>query len=144
MSKLAFFILVLFSLILESTLFTFPLTLLLVLVCFFTMEENIIIPIFVTGIIMDFFTGRPLGMDSLIFLLVCFVASRYQSKIYMMNIFYLSVFTAAVTAGYTYFFYRQVHILHLLVGILLVHALLWFVSRFLPDMVVYSKKISVG
>ncbi len=107
MNLLAFTLLFL-SLILEATVFSFPLTLFAVSTLSLIMAEKIIFPAFASGLILDLFLGRMLGTDSLFFLFIVWLADSLQKKILVVNQIYFVLFIISVTIFYSLIFYRYI------------------------------------
>lgn len=97
------------AIIIESTVFPFPLTFLLLLVVYPLLVEREEIWAFCLGMILDIFVPRYLGIDSLAFLISVFILRRYQQKL---NLFqYISNFIVVIILVITYdwFFYRNMN-----------------------------------
>lgn len=94
------------SIVLEATLFSYPLTLVVIGVLATGLGIRASVLAIVAGLILDLFLLRTIGQTSLFYLSVCWLASRYQKKIYVGNIFYYLIFFAVISTIYTFIFNR--------------------------------------
>lgn len=132
-----FFLAILF----ESTIFPMPLTLVFICVFSILMGESIAVLAFIAGLVLDLFLLRQIGMDSLIFLLIVYVASRYQRKMSVSNIFYPGFFIAFVSLLYVYMFFQKIDFWQILFSTLLGIVLITVFTRFLPTVVDDRKRL---
>lgn len=131
MKKLLSLIL-LVSIVLESTLIPFPLTLLMVALVMDILEDEAELIAFVAGIALDIFTMRILGADSIYFLLVIFVARRYRLKLYLQRFWFRLLYLTVALTVYEVIFYRYIDIVKILLGIILASVLLLMIERVFP------------
>ena len=84
---------------------------------------------FVLGIVLDLFAVRLPGQSSIYFLLVDFVAGRYQRKFFAGNFFYTIILLLAGTAGYQFIFYRRIDPEQITISCAIAVGFLWIVNR---------------
>ena len=89
-------VLLLLSIIIETTFSAMPLTLIVASICAIIWGPEAVFWIFIAGLLLDLFSHRLLGVDSLIFLLILWVAQRYQEKINERNTVYMIIFISVV------------------------------------------------
>lgn len=99
------------SILLETSVFPFPLTLLTLFIVAISGVGNSYLLAFCAGLILDFFSLRILGISSCYFLLVLYLLERYSKKIQFQNKFFQIVYLAGVTVLYSYLFYRAFNII---------------------------------
>lgn len=104
-------ILVGLSILLETSVFPFPLTLLTLLIIVVSGVGNTYLLAFISGVVLDFFSLRYVGISSCYFLLVLFLLERYSKKIQFQNKFFQILCVAGVTLLYSYLFYLSLHIM---------------------------------
>lgn len=127
-----FFFLTVVSILLETSTMSLPLTASLITAMSLVLGFDAAGIAFAAGLLFDLFALRPLGLSGLYFLLVCFVAGRYQSKIFSGNTFYTIIFLFAATVGYQFLFFRLVDIERLVISVTISLTFLVIVNRFLP------------
>ena len=92
--RIVFIALLLFSAILEATIFPFNLVLLAVLSWgVLRSPKSGLVWAFMAGLVLDLVTGETLGLSSLIFLLVIGLLNLYKTKFKAANLIYLLPFT---------------------------------------------------
>ncbi len=112
------------SIIVESTLIPAPSTLIIFMLIMPMIEENAIIWAFITGILLDLFIPRIMGLDSLIMLTVVSIFQRYHKKIYPGHNIFMLVIQLIVTCIYTFFLYKNIDRLGIL-AILIIQCILF-------------------
>lgn len=127
-----FFFLMVLSVLLETSAIPVPLTTGLVTALSLVLGFQAAGIIFISGLLFDLFTLRPLGASAMYFLLICFLAGRYQRKIFSGNTFYTVLLLLASIAGYQMVFFRRVDVYGLVISVTLALAFLVVVNRFLP------------
>lgn len=103
--------------LLESTFIPVPLTLLLIIGLGISAESPMEWVAFAAGIILDILTGRMLGIDSLISLLVLFIIYSYRKKIVAHTVYYLLPFSTVIILIYNYIFYKKMELGNTLVSL---------------------------
>lgn len=100
-------ILVLFLCILiESTVLPFPITFLVaVALCMTSVQKQAMTIALITGVLLDLFLLRPLGVSALFLLSVVFLLSAYRKKIYAGWWGYRALFISLAVIGYTTLWY---------------------------------------
>jgi cell shape-determining protein MreD len=145
MIKRIVLILILFTLMLiESSLWSFPLSLLLVLNLGLLMGDESYIWAFIAGFVLDIFTLRQLGVDSLYFLIVCFIIVKYQKKVNVVNYLYMSIFTGVVLCLYGYYYYKNINISYIIMSIAGSLIALRLISWYFPELILRRNKISLN
>lgn len=96
------------SIIAESSFFPVPLTLIIFISIMPFIEENAGIWAFATGIILDLFIPRTLGMDSIIMLAIVYIFRRYHKKIYSGHNLFTLIIQIVIISVYTYIFYNNI------------------------------------
>lgn len=102
-------ILLLVSIILESTLWPYPLTLIMVFMLISFFPQNSLMLIFTAGVILDLFSIRLLGIDSLIFLIIYAVIDRYSRKFQKENILFSLTILGISLVFYNLLFFRDLN-----------------------------------
>lgn len=95
------------SLVLESTVIPFPLTL-ITLTFISTFLKEAVSWAFMVGLLLDLFAGRILGSSSLFFLGVVLISCRYRKKLHPENFFYQLFFLILVLWLYSFIFYKYI------------------------------------
>ncbi len=115
----------------ESVLIPFPFTLLFIILISIFREKNIDLLAFIAGIILDILTLRPLGTDSIFFLLVIYIGSRYRKKIYEGALIYKLLFLLITYIIYSSIFYKSLSLLSFLITVFSsIIMLVWFEKIF--------------
>ncbi len=96
------------SIIAESSFFPVPLTLIIFISILPFIEENAAFWAFVTGIFLDLFIPRTVGLDSIIMLVIVYIFKRYHKKIYSGHNLFTLIIQLIVISVYTYFFYNNI------------------------------------
>lgn len=97
--------LIIFSLIitilLESTIITLPLTLILILFAAIVFRKNQIFALaFFSGLALDFLTFRNIGWSSLFFVTLVFIVFLYQKKFEIETLHFIFIMSAIGSFGY--------------------------------------------
>lgn len=122
-------LILLICVVVESTIISYPLTLLSVLLLSTFRKDTPTTLVFTIGIILDLFLLRPMGVDSLYFLSLLYLGKRYRKKIYEGAFIYRFVFILASFIIYSLLFYKTISIVPLLVTIVIVSVLLLWLDR---------------
>lgn len=131
--KILFFIATGISIILESSFFPIPVTFIVFISLLPFMEEYSSVWVFVSGLVLDFFIPRPIGLDSLIMLMIVFIFKRYHKKIYSgRNLFTLLIQLSSISV-YAYFFYNNIGKLGFIILLASSVTLFWFIPRIFPE-----------
>jgi rod shape-determining protein MreD len=134
--------LILSIILVESSIWPFPFTLLIVIILGLLMGETSFLWAFFAGITLDIFTLRLLGTDSMMFLLVCMIIGKYQKKVNVVNYFYMSIITGITLFAYGFYYYKNINITNVLSAILGSFVVLRIISSFFPEIVSSRKKIT--
>lgn len=102
------------SIIIESSLFPFPLTLLAVFIFSVSDIADIGTIAFTSGLVLDFFSQNLLGVSSLYFLFVLFLFERYSKKVQFQNRIFQGIYFIGATIIYSYLFYKSANIIYFL------------------------------
>jgi len=129
--------------VVESSVAVFPLTLVLICVFSLLLGESMVFLAFFSGILLDLFAMRLLGLDSIFFLVVCWLIGRYRKKIFIGNILYLLGFIALITSIYSYYFYRYVKVWHIIIAEIIAIILIYIINIYFPNSLNDKKKLSV-
>ncbi len=101
--NLIYFFLIL-SIIIESTFSFLPLTLLIIIFSSIVIRKNdIFILAFFSGLFLDIFSLRTLGISSLIFVLITFLIFLYQKKFELETTHF--IFMASLVGSFLYLFF---------------------------------------
>lgn len=137
-------LLIMISLIIESTFLPFPLVLILILFLSLGLGEKAYWLLFSIGIIFDLLTIRLLGIDSLIFLLLSWVIIRYNQKIQLKNYILVSILLITITDSYSFIFYRRwFSVLDIFLILILSYFLLLSLPRIFPEKIGSKIKLAV-
>lgn len=109
-----------------------PLTLLSVILVSSLLKEEIEIWAFLTGILLDLFVPRLLGIDSIFFLGAVLLSSRNQ-KIHSGQFIFLTFFFLLLIAVYSLIFYKNLGLFQLAILIAVEGSLLLATRRFLGE-----------
>lgn len=131
--KTAFIIISAISIITEATLVPFPFTLIIVSLFIVLYSESAAIFAFITGILLDLFTLRSIGVSSLFFLALVLISQRYRKKIYAANIFFQLPFLMIALSAYSLIFYRNINLWY--IGFMLLVTLLIYLlfKKYFPE-----------
>lgn len=116
MIKIVLIAVLLVSIVLESTIISFPLSAIALILLNASFKDGKIIWAFFAGLVLDLFSGRILGSSSLFFLLVGWISYRYRKKIHPMNFYYQFFFLILVLSLYSFIFYRYLNFWGLILG----------------------------
>lgn len=135
-----FFLLLIFvNIIVESTLVPYPLTLISVflVITFFEKQDESVA--FFSGLALDIFSGRIIGVDSLLFLIFTWVWKRYRKKIYPGSIFFRILFLLLTVVLYYFVFYKAFNIWNVLITLVISTLFIIIVGKFFPRLLVKGK-----
>lgn len=118
----------------ETTLLSFPLTLLLVAIFSMLVGVEAAFVIFFAGIFYDLFTLRPLGVTSIYFLGVCWLISRYQRKLYVSASLLPLFFLAIVVISNMLLFRRTFDVQEIIISVIAGGGILWIANRIAPTL----------
>lgn len=135
--NLKFLIFILIAIILEGVV-SYPFTLLSISIASVYLEGEVMLVAFVAGILLDLFTLRTLGVDSLYFLTLLFLGIRYKKKIYEGSVVYKFFYLLVSFVIYSLLFYRKLDLVSLLVTVILTVSALFVFEKIFPS--VGSKK----
>lgn len=133
------FILMYVTVISESTIFPFPLSLGIFLILFSVFEDISVLPIFLLGILLDISTFRLLGVTSLFFLILLLIKNRYKEKLYTANIIYNLVFFFLAFFSYNYLFFQNLDFIKVLFSTIITLILVKLISGKSSDLVLRNK-----
>lgn len=91
----------------ESVLAPYPFTLLFIILTSIFRQRNIDILAFLAGIILDLLTLRPLGTDSIFFIILIYLGGRYRKKIYEGALIYRLLYLLIAYVIYNGIFYKS-------------------------------------
>jgi len=101
-------VILLAGVLLESTIISFPITLIIVSVYVLSVGADTVKWAFFGGLLLDFLAIRALGETSIFFLSMSWVISRYKKKLHFGNIIYFIIFLSCVSTFYGFLFFRFV------------------------------------
>lgn len=110
--KIAQILILLISIVLESTILPYPLTLSVVIIFSSMRIESADVWAFIGGILLDLFIPRTMGLDSLYFLAVIIIIRRYQKKWHSGQLFFTFFVMLGTLLIYVYLFYRNINPVH--------------------------------
>lgn len=117
--------------IIESTVVSFPLTLLCISLLTSFMEKEVILWAFFGGLLLDIFSLRLWGTGSLFFLSMVAVLRYYRKKFHQEGSFIYQLFIILLFISfYSFAFYRYIHLWQLVLALVLAVALLFIFKRF--------------
>lgn len=93
--------------LLESTVISFPVMLIVIVTLSTYAEENVFLWAFLAGFLLDILTLRTLGVDSLFFLASSMVVVRYKKILHPGRFLYQLAYLLIVYSLYSFIFYRQ-------------------------------------
>ena len=97
------FVSLIFSILLESTLTTLPLTLIIILFSAVVIRKNeIFLLAFLAGLFLDFLTLETLGLSSLYFVSMVYVVFLYQKKFEIETLYFVITFSFLGVFGYLF------------------------------------------
>lgn len=126
-------LLLLSGIIIESTIFPIPLTLIV-----FLAVANINIPrlpvwAFTAGIVLDLFSQRTVGSTSLLLLFLFWLIDRYRKKFDSAGVFF-QFFTLVVSLLiYSYFYYRSLNMGKIIISVIIGIIVIIFVNRLFSE-----------
>lgn len=130
MNKIIFIII--FCILLESTLISYPLTLIAITVLSIFAPEDAILLAFGAGLILDLFSMRILGLSSLYFLSLIYLGSRYRKKIHEGTFLYRFFYLLFAYIIYNFLFYKTVDFTGIIAIGVFGLAILKFSNRLFP------------
>lgn len=92
----------------ESALVAYPLTLSAIVLINIVKKKDLVFLAFFSGLILDIFTQRLLGISSLYFLLLILLSVRYRQKIHEGAFFYRLGYLLLALFIYNFFFYKNI------------------------------------
>ena len=97
------FVSLIFSILLESSLTTLPLTLIIILFSAVVIRKNeIFLLAFLAGLFLDFLTLETLGLSSLYFVSMVYVVFLYQKKFEIETLYFVTTFSFLGVFGYLF------------------------------------------
>jgi rod shape-determining protein MreD len=132
MQQIIFLLILSICVVFESTLTTFPLTLIFITLLSIYFKRMAIVWAFVSGIVLDLFLLRTLGFDSIFFLIVVWVVHRYRKKIFMENIIYPFLFAGIICSLYGYLMYRAIRPWQIIFSMVITIIVIILITRFFP------------
>lgn len=131
--KYFLFILIFLSLLVESTLYPLPLSLIFAfMVSLHLDQKEASVIVFVEGLLLDLFSFRLLGTDSLIFLLLLVFVSLFRQKMHAGRALYRVILLFSVCLIYSVFFYKIFSISYMITAILSILGIFIYTERFFP------------
>lgn len=131
--KYFLFILIFLGLLIESTLYPLPLTLIFAFMVSLHLDKTeASIIVFVEGVALDLFSFRILGTDSLIFLLLLLFLSIFRQKMHAGRALYRLIVLLSVCVVYSVFFYKIFSVGYMTAAILSILGIFIFMERFFP------------
>lgn len=121
----------LLCLLIESTILPYPVTLVFNFILFPYLEKRIYFLSFLSGLLLDIFTLRILGLDSFIFLLIILIREIFNKRVRSKNVIYQIIFLILFLGPYSFYFYNlniYVNISFILISVLI----LYFSYRIFP------------
>ena len=129
--KIRLVLIVFLCIVLESTLLSYPLTLLSITFISIFWQEVAVLA-FLAGIILDLFTLKLLGIDSLFFLSLMYLGERYRKKIHQGTFLYRFAYFTLSYLIYTLLFYKKLEIVNVILTIFLGSLILLWLGRIFP------------
>lgn len=129
--KIRLVLIVFLCIVLESTLLSYPLTLLSITFISIFWQEAAVLA-FLAGIILDLFTLKLLGIDSLFFLSLMYLGERYRKKIHQGTFLYRFAYFTLSYLIYTLLFYKKLEIVNVVLTIFLGSLILLWLGRIFP------------
>ncbi|MBI2616534.1 hypothetical protein HYW55_00170 [Candidatus Gottesmanbacteria bacterium] len=122
------------SILLEATLFPFPLTLVTILIFAVSGIEETALIALLGGLLLDFFSMRYIGVSSIYFLATLFLLTRYSKKVQFQNKFFQLLYLFGATVFYSFLFYKSLHVLYfievIVIGSVFLFTLKYVLKRF--------------
>ncbi|OGG00040.1 hypothetical protein A2Y99_00490 [Candidatus Gottesmanbacteria bacterium RBG_13_37_7] len=137
--SLIFFI----SVIFESAVFSYPLTVLLVTIFSLVLSKKYPLLVFITGILLDVFLSRPLGSDSLVFLLIIFLAEKIEKKVAVISYIYLIIIILLVCLFYYILFYHEINYMKFIQTLVVSWFIVLVVKKLFPGHIREANKLEV-
>lgn len=126
--------LILFCIIAESVIVSYPVTLFAITLISVFLEEDAAFLALAAGLILDFFTIRPLGADSLYFLLLIYLGIRYRKKIYGGAFIYRLSYLVLSFVIYSLIFYKNLNLVSLFATVIFAIIALFAADRLFPNL----------
>lgn len=130
------------SIIVESTIISFPVTLLVITLIVSIFEEEAVYWAFTAGLILDIFAFKLLGISSLFFLTIVWTKERFRKKFHQGWMYYQLFTLIAVIALYSLLNYHHIDIWELVITSILAGLILFGIRNILPKEG-SSKKLSI-
>ena len=141
--QIALLIIFMLGILIESTIWMFPLTYILLISLSIILNREIYVLVFISGFLLDIFLLRPLGVDSLFFLLAVFIADRYKRKMSLNNVLYPLVYILGTVILYSVIFYKRIDIFMILFSVGIGSIIIFIIKNFFPTLVFSKKKLTV-
>lgn len=125
------FLLIAFCILMESTFIAYPLTLIVVVFINIAKRENSDLAVFFSGLLLDVFALRPMGVSSLFFLTLILIGGIYRQKIHEGTFIYRFGYLFIAFLFYNLLFYKSLNAVNIAVTIILGSLLLLRFERVL-------------
>lgn len=117
----------------EAVLAPFPFTVLFIILISIFRDKNIDLLAFLSGLILDLLTLRPLGADSIFFMILIYLGGRYRKKIYEGALVYRFLFLMITYVIYNWIFYKSFNLISFLATIIISSILLVWFEKIFPE-----------
>jgi len=134
MIRIILAIILFMGVLLESTIFPFPLTLIFFMLMAAFWDDNIALWAFIAGLALDLFSGKILGGNSVFFLAIVWISQRYRMKLHPANLYYQLIFMLLSVIIYSSLIYKSVEIWKLLGATVCYAIILAFLRGFFPQL----------
>ena len=131
--KYFLFIFIFLSLLIESALYPLPLSLIFAfMVSLHLNQKEASVIVFTEGLLLDLFSFRAFGTDSLIFLLLLVFLSLFRQKMHAGRALYRLILLFAACLIYSLFFYKIFSTGYVITAILSILGIFIYMERFFP------------
>ena len=131
--KYFLFIFIFLSLLIESALYPLPLSLIFAfMVSLHLDQKEASVIVFTEGLLLDLFSFRVFGTDSLIFLLLLVFLSLFRQKMHAGRALYRLILLFAACLIYSLFFYKIFSTGYIITAILSILGIFIYMERFFP------------
>ncbi|OGG21423.1 hypothetical protein A3D03_02855 [Candidatus Gottesmanbacteria bacterium RIFCSPHIGHO2_02_FULL_40_13] len=131
--KYFLFIFIFLSLLIESALYPLPLSLIFAfMVSLHLNQKEASVIVFTEGLLLDLFSFRVFGTDSLIFLLLLVFLSLFRQKMHAGRALYRLILLFAACLIYSLFFYKIFSTGYIITAILSILGIFIYMERFFP------------
>lgn len=131
--KYLLYILIFLGLLIESTLFPLPLSIIFAFMVSLHLDQSeASVIVFMEGVALDLFSFRVLGTDSLIFLLLLLFLSLFRQKMHAGRALYRLILLLSACLIYSVFFYKIFSAGYIIAAILSILGIFIFMERFFP------------